>query len=662
MRAWPSDRIAFGGDYNPEQWPRETWAQDMALMRDAGVSFVTLGVFSWSWLEPAPGEYDFGWLDEAMDLLHEAGVAVDLATATATPPPWLSAAHPEILPVDHDGHTLWPGSRQTWCPSSPVYRDHALALTTQLAQRYHDHPALALWHVSNEYACHNLPCYCDTCAAGFRQWLQARYGDLARLNDAWGTAFWSQRYTAWEQVLPPRRTTTIANPTHQLDFARYGSDTLLDFFRAEKAVLAEHSPGVPVTTNFMTLTGFRHLDYHQWAPEQDVVSTDHYVIDTLADPRAELAFGADLTRGLAGGRPWLLMEHSTSAVNWQAVNRAKAPGQTIRDSLAHVARGADTIGFFQWRQSRAGAEKFHSAVVPHAGADTARFREVCGLGDLARRLGEVRGSTVEADVALLWDYQAGWAANGPAMPSSALEYALTGRAVHRVLREQGVTADVVHPGADLSGYRVIVVPTLYLVSDEHAAAVAAAAEAGAQVLVTFFSGISDPDDHVRLGGYPGAFRDLLGVRVEELYPLLEGESVGLSDGSRATLWSEDLQAVDAEVLTTYADGPLAGQPAVTRRTTGAGGAWYLSTLPGDEALAPLLTRVLDAAGVRPAAEVPAGVDAVRRRGEAGSWLFLLNHTDDEQRVPAAGHDLVRDTRVAGEAVLAPGGVAVIRED
>ncbi|MGN6636592.1 MAG: beta-galactosidase, partial [Oryzihumus sp.] len=348
--------------------------------------------------------------------------------------------------------------------------------------------------------------------------------------------------------------------------------------------------------------------------------------------------------------------------NWQPVNRAKPRGQMTRDSLAHVARGADTIGFFQWRQSRAGAEKFHSALVPHAGPDTARFREVCELGDLARRLGEVRGSTVEADVALLWDYQAGWAANGPAMPSSALEYALTGRAVHRVLREQGVTVDVVHPGADLSGYRVVVVPTLYLVSDEHAAAVAAAAEAGAQVLVTFFSGISDPDDHVRLGGYPGAFRDLLGVRVEELYPLLEGEAVTLSDGSRATVWSEDLQAVDAQVLTTYADGPLAGLPAVTRRTAGAGGAWYLSTLPGDEALAALLTRVLDAAGVRPAADVPAGVDAVRRRGEAGSWLFLLNHPDDEQRVPAAGHDLVRDTRVAGEAVLAPGGVAVIRED
>ena len=659
MRPWPADRIAFGGDYNPEQWPRTTWREDMELMRAAGVSFVTLGVFSWSWLEPAKGEYDFAWLDEVMGLLHESGIAVDLATATATPPPWLSAAHPETLPVDRDGHTLWPGSRQAWCPSSPVYREHALALTAQLAQHYHEHPALALWHVSNEYACHNLPCYCDTCAVAFRRWLRGRYGGLEALNGVWGTAFWSQRYTDWDQVLPPRRTTTFANPTHQLDFARFGSDTLLDSYRQEKAVLAEHSPGVPVTTNFMTLTRFRHLDYHDWAPEQDVVSTDHYVIESLQHPRAELAFGADLTRGLAGGAPWMLMEHSTSAVSWQPVNRAKAPGQTIRDSLAHVARGADTIGFFQWRQSRAGSEKFHSALVPHAGRDSARFREVCELGAIAARLGELRGSRVQADVAILWDYQAGWAASGPAMPSADLEYSLAGQSIHRLLRDRGITADVVHPGADLTAYRLIVVPTLYLVRDEHAAAIAAAAEAGAEVLVTFFSGISDEHDHVRLGGYPGAFRDLLGVRAEEFFPLLPGESVALSDGV-GRLWSEDLTAATAEVVSTYAAGPLAGRPAITRAAAGRGSAWYLSTLPDDQTLGALLEQVADAAGVVPAADVARGVEVVRRRSEQCSWLFLANDTAVEQTVTASGHDLVSD-RPVGPVVLRPGAVAVVRE-
>ena len=599
MRQWPHDRIAFGGDYNPEQWPREVWADDLRLMADAGVSFVTLGVFSWSWLEPSKGEYTFEWLDDIMDLLGEHGIAVDLATATATPPPWLTSAYPQILPVDHDGHTLWPGSRQSWCPSSPLYREFALALTDRLASRYHDHPALAMWHVSNEYACHNLPCYCDTCAGAFRRWLEQRYSSLESLNHAWGTAFWSQRYTSWDDILPPRRTTTFANPTHVLDYHRFGSDTLLGFYRDEYEVIRRHSPTVPITTNFMTMSQFRLLDYHDWAPHQDVVSTDHYVVDSLPHPRAELSFHGDLTRGLAGGRPWMLMEHSTSAVNWQPVNPAKVPGETILDSLTHVARGADTLGFFQWRQSRSGSEKFHSALVPHAGEDSDRFREVCELGAIAERLGEVVGSGVDADVAVLWDYEALWAMSGPCMPSSAIDYVTAGHTVHRLLRDRGVTCDVVHPSADLSRYRVIVVPTLYLVSDEDAASVAAAAAAGAHVVVTYFSGISDADDHVRLGGYPGAFRDLLGVRVEEFFPLRPDETVALSDGGSGSQWSEDAKVVDAQVVTTYAAGPLSGRPAVTRRSVDAGVAWYLGTLPDDETLGTLLDTVLRESGVEP---------------------------------------------------------------
>jgi beta-galactosidase len=411
----------------------------------------------------------------------------------------------------------------------------------------------------------------------------------------------------------------------------------------------------------MPMPSFRHLDYHQWAPHQDVISADHYVVDSLPHPRAELAFSADVTRGLADGAPWLLMEHSTSAVNWQPVNRAKAPGQTIRDSLAHVARGADTIGFFQWRQSRAGSEKFHSALVPHAGPDSARFREVCRLGEIAQRLGEVRGSRVESQVALLWDYQAVWAVGGPAMPSARLDGSLVAETVHRLLRARGVTADVVHPSAALDAYRLVVVPTLYLVTDENAARVNAAADAGAQVLVTFFSGIADEHDHVRLGGYPGAFRDLLGIRVEELFPLASDETAHLESGGTATLWSEDVTATAATVLDRYASGPLAGRPAVTRRDVGAGSAWYLSTLPEDASLDALLGVLLDAAGVNPVFDgLPPGVDAVRRRSAGASWLFLANDTGDTQEVAVAGRDLVAD-RDVDRVRLGSGEVAVVRE-
>src|SRR4051794_25265180 len=279
MTAWPTHPdgtrlagIAYGGDYNPEQWPRETWPEDVRLMREAGVTLATVGVFSWALLEPAEGRYDLEWLADVLDQPHAGGIAVDLATATASPPPWLSHRYPETLPRLADGTVLWPGGRQAWCPSSPVYRDKALALVTALAERFHDHPALVMWHVSNELGGHNSRCWCDVSAAAFRGWLRERYGDLDSLNEAWGTAFWSQRYGEWDHVLPPRTAPTFPNPTQQLDFARFSSDALLDCFVAERDLLHRISPGIPVTTNFMVMRHVRDMDYLRWGPELDVVS------------------------------------------------------------------------------------------------------------------------------------------------------------------------------------------------------------------------------------------------------------------------------------------------------------------------------------------------------------------------------------------------------
>lgn len=660
MRTWPDNGVAFGGDYNPEQWPRETWDDDIRLMQKAGVTFVTVGVFSWSWLEPKEGLYEFEWLDAILDKLHAAGIAVDLATATAAPPVWLSQTYPDSLPVDYDGRVLGQGSRQAWCPSSQSYLRLATSLAREMAQRYHDHPAVAMWHVGNEYGCHNTPCYCERCAEAFRPWLQRRYGDLDALNDAWGTAFWSQRYGDWEHILPPRPTPTFHNPTQVLDYKRFMSDQLLAQYQAELAVLREVSPGIPVTTNFMTLEGFRHLDYFRWAQDVDIVSTDHYRVDTLPDASAELSFCGDLTRGIAGGKPWMLMEHATSAVNWQPHNPMKLPGQTIRDSITHVAHGADVVGYFQWRQSRAGAEKWHSALVPHAGEDSKRFREVVRLGEILGRLGPVLGSSVDARVAILFDYHAQWAVAGPAMPST-LDYPHSAHRLHDALRRLHVSADVVHPSAPLDGYDLVIVPTLYLVSDENARRVAQVAERGAHVLVTYSSGLVDEDDHVRLGGYPGAFAELLGIRTEELNPLLPGTDVGLDDGSRARIWSEDLTLTDAEAVLRYTDGPLAGQPAVTRRDAGDGVAWYLTTELADETLRTLVARVVEEAGVEPVDDAPAEVELVRRRRGEQSFLFVINPTEQEVEVAANGHDLVRDEPVRSVVRVPARDVAVIAE-
>lgn len=654
----PFPGIAMGCDYNPEQWDPSVWREDVALMKEAGVGFVTLGVFSWALLEPIEGEYDFEWFDEVLELLHTNGIAVDLATATASPPPWLTTRHPEVLPVDAEGRTLWPGSRQSWCPSSPVFRDHALQLVGELARRYGSHPALKLWHVSNELGCHVVRCYCDVSAAAFRRWLVGRYGSVDKLNEAWGTAFWSQRYSSFDEVLPPRLTPTFTNPGHELDFSRFSSDALLDHYRAERDVLRSLSPDVPVTTNLMVNPRQAGTDYFRWAPQLDLVSQDHYIDTRLPRPRAEQAFSDDLTRGVAGGEPWMLMESATSAVNWQPVNPAKKPGELLLDSLRHVARGADTVGFFQWRASKAGAEKYHSALVPHAGPDSARFREVAELGAALQKLGDVAGSTVDADVALLVDWEAWWACDLVSHPSCKVRYMDAALRWHRAVTELGATADVVHPSADLSGYKLVIVPTLYLCTDETAAALQAYAEGGGHVLVTYFSGIVDEHDHVRLGGYPGAFRELLGVRTEEFAPLLPGVTVALDDGSSADVWTELLEARDAEVVASYTDGPLPGTPALTRRAVGEGAAWYLATWLDDDATASLADRLTREAEVERLEAPQPGLEVVRR----GRYLFVLNRGDLPAGVPATGTDLLTGERADGEVRVAAGAAAVIESD
>lgn len=653
--------LSYGADYNPEQWPEDVWPQDVALMREAGVNLITVGVFSWAWLEPAEGRYAFDRLDRVIDGLHSGGIAVDLATATASPPAWFSHAYPQSLPVDRDGRHLTYGSRQAICPSSPVYRQAAARLTEQLARRYHDHPALAMWHVHNEYGCHNAHCYCDVSAEAFRGWLRARYGDLDALNEAWGTAFWSQTYSDWAQVQPPRATVTSANPGQALDFKRFSSDEHLANFTAERDLLHKLSPGIPITTNLMTASHF-HLDYWKWGREltgpDRLVSNDHYLV--ADDPReapAQIAYAADLSRSLAGGAPWLLMEHSTSAVNWQPVNLAKPPGQLIRDSLGHVARGSEGAMFFQWRASRAGSERWHSAMLPHAGTESKTWREVVQLGGHLTRLAEVEGSGTVADVAVLLDYPSAWAQEAPNQPSGEMTAFAEISRWHAALWRAGITADLAHPSADLSGYRLVLAPALYAVSDADAANLRSYVDSGGTLVVGPYSGLVDESDRVRPAPLPGAFAGLLGVRVEEFYPLRAGATVRLDNGAAAEVWTEALHAEGAEVIASYADGPVAGGPAITRHDT----AWYVSTRLADAALRGLLAKVAGAAGATPAHPTPDGVEAVRRRHADGrSYLFLINHRDAPAEVDAAGVDLLTGAPWAGR--LDAGRVAVLRED
>jgi beta-galactosidase len=654
---WDTGTITLGCDYNPEQWDESVWADDIALMTELGVGLVAINIFGWAQLQPTPGAFDFAGLDRIVDLLHDAGIRINLGTGTSSPPPWLARLHPETLPQAADGTIAWPGGRQAWCPSSPVFREKALDLVTAMVERYGDHPALALWHVSNELGCHNALCYCDVSAAAFRTWLRARYGTLDALNAAWGTAFWSQKLGDWADVLPPRSTRSAGNPAQSLDFKRFSSDELLGYYRAETEVLRAGS-SAPITTNLMVTAHITTQDYFSWAADLDLIANDHYLDHRLPDPLAELAFSADLTRGLADGASWMLMETSTSAVSWQPVNHAKREGELLRTALGHVARGADAICFFQWRASLRGAEKFHSALLPHGGTEGVGWRRSRELAAVLDRLAPVVGSRVTARAALVFSWPAWWATQGDSQPSGLLRYLPEAHRYHRALRALGVTVDIVAPGSALDGYDLVVVPTLYTTTDAEAAVIAQAAERGATVLITPFSGIVDATDGVHPGAYPGAFRDLLGLVIDEFRPLAAGQAVQAGRAGRGSIWSESIRTTDAEIIDAFTDGPAAGSPALTRRRAGAGSAWYVATMLQDDDLARLLTRLCVEAAV-PVVAVGPDVDVVTRESETQDATFIINHRDEAITVPFGGLDLVTGETVTAETPLAAGAVRVI---
>ncbi|WP_406487704.1 DUF4434 domain-containing protein [Streptomyces phaeochromogenes] len=643
-------RILFGGDYNPEQWPEETWHEDVRLMKAAGVNSVTLGVFSWAKLEPQPGEREFGWLDRLMDLMHENGIGVVLATPTTSPPPWMGRLHPDTLPRDEDGRTEWWGGRQHFSHSSATYRRYAAAITEDLAARYGSHPALTMWHINNEYCTYD---WGDEAAATFRRWLRDRYGTLDALNSAWGTAFWSQGYGDWEEVLPPRHAHYMKNPTQVLDFKRYTSDMLLECYVAERDIVRRHTPHIPVTTNFMPM--WVGQDAWKWAAEEDVVSVDIY-----PDPRDP--FGAqngaliqDMTRSQARG-PWMLMEQAAGPVNWRGVNHPKPRGLNRLWSLQAVARGADAVCYFQWRQSRQGAEKFHSGMLSHAGEQGRTYQEVKQLGaELARIGDEVTGSHSSSDVAILHEWNAWWAGAQEGRLSSEVDHPQVVRAWHRALWEAHVTTDFAHPEHDLSAYRLVVVPQLYLLTDAAIDNLVAYVRGGGTLVSGFLTGVADEDDRVRPGGMDERLRELFGIRtLHEWWPL-DADETAECDGFRGTLWSEEIEAeADAVVEARYKSGELDGMPAVLRKER----AWYVSTLPEPAALRELLTGVVSGAGVRPVLDgLPPQVEAVRR----GDLLFVLNHGRETVtvRVPGTHRDLLTGQQVTGSVELARLGAAVL---
>ena len=601
--------IAFGGDYNPDQWSEETWDDDVCLMKKAGVNTVALAIFSWDRIQPQENRWDFGWLDRIIDKLGKAGIATDLASATATAPLWLYEKHPEVLPCDKFGHPVNAGSRQSWSPTSPVFKEYALTLCRKLAERYGANPYVTAWHMGNEYGWNNRNDYSDNALNAFRLWCERKYGTIGALNQAWGTTFWGQEMNSFDEVLIPRfmGADSMVNPGQKLDFERFGNDMLLDFYKAERDAIAEICPDKPFTTNFMVSTDQCCMDYADWANEVNFVSNDHYFHEGGEMHLDELACSDALMDSFALGKPWYVMEHSTSAVQWKPLNMRKRKGETVRDSLAHVAMGADAINFFQWRASAFGAESFHSAMVPHAGEDTKLFRQVCELGETLQTLADagVQGSELErSDTAILFSAESEWATRSETLPSMKLNHWHDVRDWYRAFLDAGTRADIMPLKYDWSDYNTVVLPTVLMLSAVDTRRLADFAAAGGRVVVGYATGLIDENFHTWLGGYPGAgnglLRDMLGIRGEEFNILgsgVEGEPEAIRlgaggevapedaaalNGATTRLWQNDVTVTGdrTQVLAMYAgeeadEWELDGMAAVTRNPYGAGEAYFV---------------------------------------------------------------------------------------
>ncbi|OZG60775.1 beta-galactosidase [Bifidobacterium myosotis] len=673
-------RIWYGGDYNPDQWPEEVWDEDIELMRKAGVNLVSVAIFSWAKLEPEEGVYDFDWLDRVIDKLGKAGIAVDLASGTASPPMWLTQAHPEILWVDYRGDVCHPGARQHWRATSPVFLEYALKLCRKMAEHYKDNPYVVAWHVSNEYGCHNRFDYSEDAERAFQKWCEKKYGTIDAVNDAWGTAFWAQRMNNFSEIIPPRfiGDGNFMNPGKLLDWKRFSSDALLDFYRAERDTLLEIAPK-PQTTNFMVSAGGTGLDYDKWGYDVDFVSNDHYFTPGEAH-FDELAYSASLTDGIARKNPWFLMEHSTSAVNWRPINYRNEPGELVRDSLAHLAMGADAICYFQWRQSKAGAEKWHSSMVPHAGADSQIFRDVCELGaDLGKLADEGLLGTklVKSKVAVVFDYESQWATEHTATPTQEVRHWTEPLAWFRALADNGLTADVVPVRGDWDQYEAVVLPSLTILSEETSRRVRDYVANGGKLFATYYTGLVDEKDHVWLGGYPGSIRDVVGVRVEEFAPLGDDfpgavDHLELTNGAVAHDFADVITSVadSAHVVAQFKADKwtgLNGAPAITVNDFGDGKAAYIGARLGREGLAQSLPALLGELGI----ETPSGDDRgevlrVERTDETGEnhFVFLFNRTHEVAVADVEGEPLVASLAQVNEsehtAAIQPNGVLVVK--
>lgn len=666
-KIWNHNKIAFGGDYNPEQWDEATWQEDMRLFKLAHIDTVTLNVFSWAALQPDEHTYCFEKLDRIMETVKENGLKVVLATSTGAHPAWMARKYPEVLRTEFNGMKRKFGGRHNSCPNSLIYRKYSVSLAEKLAERYRDYDNITAWHISNEYG---GECYCENCEKAFRVWLKDRYQTIEELNRAWNTAFWGHTFYDWEEIVLPNLLSehfAYERTMFQgisLDYRRFNSDSILECYRLEYEAVKKYTPDIPVTTNLMGF--YKPLDYQKWAKYMDLVSWDNY--PSIANTPAEIALGHELMRGIKQGKPFLLMEQTPSVTNWHPYNALKRPGVMRLWSYQAVAHGADSVMYFQMRRSIGACEKYHGAIIDHVGNENTRvFREAKELGQELKALGDkTLGSREKAKTAVLFDWDNWWAIEYSAGPSCLLKYKDEVLNYYTALHEENIMTDIISMEDDFPAYKVIFAPVLYMVKPGADEKIRAFVKAGGTFVTTFFSGYVDEHDLVTTGGYPGKLRDVLGIWVEESDALPEGVKNHFTWNGKtheAALLCDLLHPEGAKVLSTYEEDFYAGMPVLTKHEYGAGAAYYVAARSDAGFYREFAAKICRKAQVLPVLSTPQGVEAVVRQKEEREYLFLLNHTAENQTVTLlkGGMELLTHTMAAaGEAVCLPEyGVMVI---
>ena len=665
-------QMLYGGDYNPEQWPREVWQEDMRMFDLAGINSATVNVFSWARIQPSEEVYDFSELDDIVDMLTKEGKQIVLATSTAALPAWMVKRYPEVTRTDYEGRHHKFGQRHNACPNSPVYQHYARELALRLAQRYGQNENMVCWHINNEYG---GECYCENCEKAFRVWLKKRYQTIEALNKAWNLAFWGHTVYDWDEIVLPNALgeglgfggvdedgTAFAGIS--IDYRRFNSESILNNFKMERDAIRQYDKDTLITTNLMGT--YKGLDYFKWAKEMDIVSWDNY--PSYNTPWSMTALRHDLMRGLKD-EPFMLMEQTPSQQNWQPYNSLKRPGQMRAQSYQTIAHGADTIQFFQLRRSAGGCEKFHGAVIEHVGSENTRvFREISELGaELKKVGGSIIGSRNESKVGLLFDWDNYWALEYTSGPNADLKYVDQIWRYYEYFYKKNISVDIISVDAELEKYDLIAAPVLYMVKDGMAEAIKKYVACGGTFVTGFMSGIVDQSDNVHLGGYPGPLRKSAGIWAEEIDALAPEQSneIVFKDGTKeeCRMLCDIIHLEGAEEIAQYGSDFYAGTPAVTKNHFGEGSVYYVGTVPSENGIAKILEMACADAGVRPVVEEETELEVTRRVTETEVIYFIMNFKDQELVLPgvfAGKTDMLTDRVLEEGEMLRKYEVRVVR--